>query len=134
MKAGRRVTLVAAGLITAASLGLTGLSPAAASGAVSRLRIMPGSQWTIEVNSSISDCEIDTFHANGTFKGDKGTDVGIWSGGRATLTMTWTAGNEAGLSFSGIFTKTPSKEYSGVIIENGSSTASVVVKGAVSTC
>ena len=40
-------------------------------------------------------------------------DSGAWSGGGATITVTWTAGQDDALVFSGTFTKTPIKEYKG---------------------
>jgi hypothetical protein len=96
------------------------------------LTIVAGSQWTLEIHPPTTNCEIVTFAANGTFTGDKGSDVGIWSGGSATLTMTWTAGIDVGVLFGGIFTNTPVKEYSGAIIPNGE--VSLVVKGAQPGC
>jgi hypothetical protein len=126
MKTTRAATM-AAGLVTVASLGLSGAGPSSA--ATPALHIAAGSKWTAEVNGN--GCEVDTFAANGTFRGDH-RDRGTWSGGGTTLNMTWTAGYAAGLTFSGTFTKTPVKEYSGTFA-NGRFSGQVV-KGAVPGC
>jgi hypothetical protein len=72
------------------------------------------------------------FAANHTFSGLYG-DKGLWSGGGNKITMTWTAGYVAGLTFTGTFTKTPTKEYvgnfGGITADTGQ-----LVMGAVAGC
>ena len=48
-----------------------------------------------------------------TFTSDLFGDSGTWSGGGATITVTWTAGQDNTLVFTGTFTKTPRREYKG---------------------
>ncbi len=126
----RRAVMMAAGLALTASVGLPGIGAASASGPV--LHIKPGSKWTAEVNGG-GGCEVDTFAANHTFSGGLYGDKGLWSGGRNKITMTWTAGYVTGLTFTGTFTKTPTKEYVGNF---GGITAATgqLVKGAVAGC
>ena len=71
---------------------------------------------------------------NHTFRGDKGHDKGQWSGGGNTISLTWTAGADVGLTFSGTYTTTPVKEYNGVYIFDGIPVTGQLVKGAVAGC
>jgi hypothetical protein len=125
----RRAVAMAAGLAMTASVGLAGASTAsAASPAV--LHIKPGSEWTAEVNGG-GGCEVQTFAANHTFRGGS-YDEGLWSGGGNKIAMTWTAGYVSGLTFTGTFTRTPTKEYVGNF-GGISATTGQLVKGVVSS-
>ncbi len=109
----RRAVVVVGGLAMATSLGLAGVGVASA--AVPALKVKPGSQWTLEYHGveGTGGCEVDRMASNGTFTSDLYGDSGTWSGGGSTITMTWTAGDDSGVTFSGTFTKTPTKEYKG---------------------
>jgi hypothetical protein len=77
-------------------------------------------------------CYVVTFKSNGTFHDDVG-QTGTWSGGGKTLSMTWNAGINS-FSFSGTFTKTPTKEYGGYFVVGEVLDSGQVVKGSVSGC
>jgi hypothetical protein len=125
----RRGAAVAAGLVMAASLGLTGAGMASA--AAPALKIHNGSLWTQVVSGA--GCEVLTFHSNFTFATTEfGGDAGKWKGGGATIKMKWTAGSDIGLTFQGTFTTTPVKEYSGMV--NNGNAPGQLVKGAVPGC
>jgi hypothetical protein len=113
----------------AVSLGLSG---GVASATAPALKVQPGSRWTLEDHGieHTGGCEIDTMRANGTFTSDLFGDSGTWSGGGRTITMTWTAGSDSGVTFSGTFTRTPVKEYSGSL---STGDLGVLVKGIVHT-
>ncbi len=125
----RRAAGIAAGLALVGSLGLAGAG--ATSAATPALKIHSGSLWTQVVSGA--GCEVLTFHSNFTFVTTEfGGDAGKWKGGGATIKMKWTAGNDRGLTFQGSFTKTPVKEYSGIV--NDGNAAGQLVKGAVPGC
>ncbi len=109
----RQAAMTLAGLAMAAGFGLAGAG--AASAAAPALKVKPGSQWTLEDHGieGTGGCEVDTMASNGTFTSDLFGDSGTWSGGGATITVTWTAGDDNGVVFTGTFTKTPRKEYRG---------------------
>ncbi len=105
----RRVAVLAAGLAMTASVGLTGAG--AASAASPALHIIGGSKWTVAVNGG--NCQVDTMKASHMFVNHEDTgDRGTWSGGGRTLSMTWTSGDDEGLTFSGTWVSA-SHEYSG---------------------
>jgi hypothetical protein len=94
----RRAGVIAAGLAMATSFGLAGAG--AASAVEPALHIHNGATWTIEV--SVGSCQHDVFTSNGHFTSPDtqfGGDRGRWTGGGPTITMEWTAGNDAGLTF-----------------------------------
>ena len=109
----RQAAMTLAGLAMAAGFGLAGAG--AASAAAPALKVKPGSHWTLEYHGveGTGGCEVDTMASNGTFTSDLFGDSGTWSGGGATITVTWTAGDDNGVVFTGRFTKTPRKEYRG---------------------
>ncbi len=109
----RRAAVTVAGLAMATSFGLAGAG--AASAAAPALKVKPGSHWTLEYHGveGTGGCEVDTMASNGTFTSDLFGDSGTWSGGGATITVTWTAGQDNTLVFTGTFTKTPRREYKG---------------------
>lgn len=124
----QRAAMVATGIAMATSFGLTGAGMASA--AAPALKIKPGSQWTLEDHGieHTGGCEVDTMASNGTFISDLFGDSGTWSGGGTTLTMTWTAGSDNGVVFTGTFTKTPRNEYEGTF---STGDAGLLIKGVV---
>jgi hypothetical protein len=125
----RRAAAIAGGLVLTASVGLAGAGVASA--AVPVLKVQPGSHWTFEDHGieHTGGCEIDTFSSNGTFASDLFGDSGNWSGGGPTITMTWTAGEDNALVFTGTFTKTSTvKEYKGSL---STGDLGVLIKGVV---
>jgi hypothetical protein len=124
----RRAAVLAAGLAMTASVGLAGGGAASAVTPVPHIK--PGSTWTAEVNGG-GGCEVETFAANHTFHGGLYGDKGQWSGGGNEITLTWTGGYVAGLTFTGAFSKTPTKEYVGNFGGRAAATGQLV-KGAVS--
>lgn len=125
----RRTAVLAAGLALTASIGLVGAG--AASAASPALKIKNGAQWTNEVNGGL--CEVQTFSSNGTWTSDLYGDSGTWSGGGDRIDIKWTGGDEAGLTFHGPFTTTPTKEYSGKFGGFGVGATGQEVKGVVSS-
>jgi hypothetical protein len=123
-----RWAMVASGLAMATSFGLTGAGIASATAPA--LKIKPGATWTIEIKGA--GCEQEVFQSNGTFASKDG-DAGIWSGGGSTISMSWTTGVIAGLSFNGHFVSTTTPvEYKGAL--GGLRTGHAkLVKGAVAT-
>ena len=110
----RRTAVIVAGLAMATSFGLAGAG--AASAAAPALKVKPGSHWTLEDHGieGTGGCEVDTMASNGTFTSDLFGDSGTWSGGGSTITVTWTAGSDNGVVFTGTFVRTPTtKEYKG---------------------
>jgi hypothetical protein len=127
----RRAAAIVGGLALATSFGLAGAGVSSA--AVPALKVQPGSKWTFEDHGieHTGGCEVNTFASNGTFTSDLFGDAGTWSGGGATLSMTWTAGEDTFVKFNGTFTKTATvKEYKGGI---STGDAGAVVKGIVHT-
>ena len=125
----RRAAMVASGLALTASLGLTGAGMASA--ASPALNIKAHSIWTVEVKGG--GCELVQFtDAGHTFVSDLGGDAGIWTGGNATIGLAWTAGGDAGLTFSGNFVSTTKPvEYKGHFHISGSAFPGKLVKGAI---
>lgn len=91
-----RVGLVT-GLAVLMSTGLSGV----ASGATVPKFVNPGSVWTIQVNGG--GCEVMSFlaGATNTFTADSFGDSGTYTGGGDVITVTWTAGVDAGVVFTG---------------------------------
>lgn len=106
-----RAAVIAAGLAMTASVGLAGTG--AASAASAGQHIKPGAKWTMEIDVNSFGCEVETFHANGTFTADKLGDSGTWNGGGRTIGMLWKAGADTFGNFNATFTRTPVSEYSG---------------------
>ena len=108
----RRTTSLAVGLILAVSaLGVLSSSTTSATPLASHVK--SGSAWTLEM--PVVGCEIDTLASNGTFRStESGGGGGTWSSaGGATIKLKWTTGTDAGLKFTGAWTKSPVKEYAG---------------------
>ncbi len=110
----------------ATSLGLAGAGIASATAPT--LHIKPSATWTFEAfpglcESVVFNTATHHFHSN---LGDKGT----WNGGGSTISMSWTHGNSAGLTFTGSFRKTPSVSYFG---STGSGSLAVLFRG-VTAC
>jgi hypothetical protein len=126
----RRAAVTVAGLAMATSFGLAGAGVASA--AAPALKVKPGSQWTLEDHGieGTGGCEVDTMASNGTFTSDLFGDSGTWSGGGATITVTWTAGSDNGVVFTGTFTKTPRKEYRGSLTDGD---PGLFIKGVVNS-
>ena len=92
----RRAVMVATGIAMATSFGLTGA--AMASAAAPALKIHNGAIWTLEGNQGVG-CEQEVFASNGTFSAATkhgAGDAGTWTGGQSTISMSWTAGPNAG--------------------------------------
>lgn len=91
-----RVGLVG-GLAVLMSAGLSGV----ASGATVPKFVNPSSVWTIQVNGG--SCEVMSFVAGttNTFTADSFGDSGTYAGGGDVITITWTAGEDSGVVFSG---------------------------------
>src|ERR1700722_3081219 len=115
-KAALRMGMAVAGAIAmAGGLGLAGVGEASAASAA--LKIESGAMWTFQVKNA--GCEIDLFQSNDTFTSDFHGDAGTWNGGGATISMTWTAGNDAGQTFAGHFVSTKSPvRYKGEEFDN----------------
>jgi hypothetical protein len=126
----RRVGALGVGLAMTASVGLAGVGVASA--ASPALKVKPGALWTFKISEN-GGCEVDTFHANFTFKGDSEGDKGTWGSGGSSLQMTWTAGSRAGDYFNGLYFA-DMKEYSGSIFIGASAFPATVVKGAMPGC
>ena len=130
----RRAALIATGLTMAASFGLSGAG--IASSTAPALKIKPGSQWTVEGpgGADPDSCEIVTFHSNFTFHSDNFADAGSWSGGAATIKMSWKTGASDGLTFKGRYTTTPTMEYKGKFGGIVSPQMAQLIEGAVAGC
>lgn len=122
----RRLTLMTAGLAAVTILGLAGT----ASAETPALHVKSGGVWTAEVKHA--GCEIVTFGAHKTFTGDMGGDTGTYTGGGQSISMKWTAGEAAGLTFSGTFSKSDD-EFTGSYGGSGSGEKGQLVKGKVAT-
>jgi YVTN family beta-propeller protein len=72
--------------------------------------VAPGSSWTLQVEAGF--CEVQTFHAGGTWTSDNDGDAGKWTGGGNSLSEEYTAGYENG-GYVATTYSTASKEYSG---------------------
>jgi hypothetical protein len=138
----RRATILTAGLAMATSIGFAGVGMASAtplkvapatatSAASSALKITPG-QWTLSVKGG--GCEILTFTSTGTFSTTEfNGDAGSWAGGGSTIALSWTAGNDTGLLFSGAFVSSP-VSYKGSFGGTAFGDKGKLVMGATSGC
>jgi hypothetical protein len=98
-------------------------APAPSQSASSSIR--PGSSWTFRLEGG--GCEIDTFHANGTFT-TAGSDRGVFRVNGSNLRMRWTHGGNATTSFAGVFTRSI-KGYSGEWTAGGENIAATLTPG-----
>jgi hypothetical protein len=121
----------------AAGLAMTGtLAHSGAAGAATPTSVKPkpGGVWTFQVVNG--SCEVQTFAAGGVWTadnfGDSGTYVDGVSRGHKTVALTWTAGGDAGLMWTGTWYKAH-HHYSGPEGGTGSSTATLT-HGATSGC
>lgn len=128
----RRLALVslAAGLAMIGTLALSG----AAGAATPAVKPKPGGVWTLEVVGAA--CEVQTFAAGGVWTadkfGDSGTYVdGVNAAGHKTVKETWTAGNDAGLTFKG--TKAAGA-YSGPLGGTGAGQTATLTLGVTAGC
>ena len=120
----RRTGGVAAALIMAATLAWTGSVASAAQPAV---KTKPGSQWTFGIKGGA--CEVETFAAGGTFTSDLYGDSGTYTGGGSSIQMHWTAGGDAGLTYSGQWIAAK-KEFKG----SGADKKATLAKGTNPAC
>lgn len=96
-------------------LGSSGIGAAVASGPDARARVKAGTTWTIR--TSEGGCEVITF-APDTFTADRFGDSGTYVSRGNKLTMTWTAGSDAGAVFEGKYSPS-SGVYSGTTTGTG---------------
>jgi hypothetical protein len=140
----RRASLMAAGLAMAGSVGLlgasaasaatnTGLSGASAASAATNAGL--SGTYTVEVTGG--SCEVISA-GGGSFTADNFGDSGITAGGGKakvggkSVALSWTAGGDTGLLFSGA--KVSSTAWKGSFTLAGSFFKGQLVKGAVSGC
>jgi hypothetical protein len=88
-------------LLTCGACSATLFGAVAANAATSAASpIKPRSSWTFRLSGG--GCEVDTFHAGGTFTtGSRYSDRGTYQATATSLTMVWTAGGDAGTRFRG---------------------------------
>jgi streptogramin lyase len=67
--------------------------------------VKAGSEWTI--TSSLGPCEVQTFSSGGNWTADLYGDQGTFVGGGTTISEDFTAGQHAGLTWSGQYSKPP---------------------------
>jgi hypothetical protein len=72
--------------------------------------IQPGGVWTLAIGGGF--CEVQTFSFGNTFTADDYGDAGTYSGGGKTISEDFTAGEDSGSTFSGMYSRS-SKGYSG---------------------
>jgi hypothetical protein len=132
-----------AGLAMATSIGFAGVGMASDAtplkvapaigtpAAVSALTITPG-LWTLSVKGG--GCEVLTFTSTGTFSTTEfAGDAGSWATGGTSIAMSWTAGNDTGLLFSGTYVSSP-VSYKGGFGGTAFGDKGKLVKGATSGC
>jgi hypothetical protein len=140
----RRAALVAAGLAMSAGVGLAGVGTASAAGggltgtansvaaaAPATKHLTPGT-WTVKVH--LAGCEVISIATNGTFTADKFSDSGVWAGGGNSVALSWTAGSDTGLLFSGAYQATSPVSYKGSYGGSGFGLKGSLVKGALPDC
>jgi hypothetical protein len=140
----RRAALMAAGLAMAGSVGLVGATAASAgtnTGLVGTSAASAGTNasllgtYTVEVTGG--SCEVISA-ASGSFTADNFGDSGITAGGGNakvggnSVALSWTAGGDTGLLFSGA--KVSSTTWKGSFNFGGTFFKGKLVKGAVSGC
>jgi hypothetical protein len=128
----RRMAMIAGALALAATVGLGAFGGvASAHAAAGSGRVHAGGTWTIEAGSG--GCEVQTFAARHTWSGDAVGDAGTYHLDGRTITETWTAGNDMGLTFSGRW-RQGSGAFVGTLGGNGTGTTGELVKGALPGC
>lgn len=119
----QKMIKAATGLALSAGLALVGIAAAPAGAAI--LHVKPGQQWTSYVNGSPGDCEVETMEAGHMFVETSGvqSDVGTYTGGGETITLTYTGGDAAGLVVTGRWNRL-AKDYKTTLsgIETGTGT------------
>jgi hypothetical protein len=128
----RRLFLMTGALAAIVSLGTAGIASAASS---SGIRIKPNSTWT-QTNLKNGGCEVQTFSSDGKWTADRLGDAGTYVASGATLTETWTAGQDAGQTLKAHWSK-PHNEYQGNGsggLSGGTKWKSTLVKGSTSKC
>jgi hypothetical protein len=130
----RRAAVIAAGLAMATSFGLSSVGKGSAS--VPALKIKPFATWTVEFKQGkLGSCELVSFNTFvNTFVADHDGEAGTWSSGRSTISMTWTVGPDAGLTFAGHFVSTTTPvEFRGAASNVGYSVKTMLVKGVLTS-
>jgi hypothetical protein len=114
----RNTIKVAAGLTLSAGLAVTSIGAVPAGAAV--LHVKPGQLWTSYYNHKTGDCEVLTIDAGHMFveTNGKDSDVGTYTGGGRTVTLTWTGGDGKGLTFTGTW-HGASQDYTGKFHNGG---------------
>ncbi len=121
----RRAAMAATSIAVATSVGLAGAGVASA--AAPAIKIKPGAIWTLE-EKEFSACEQDVFSPDGTFAATDDHfpgDAGTWTGGKSTISMTFTAGFDKGVSFIGSFDSAKGF-YTGFIVTDREDKAKLV--------
>jgi hypothetical protein len=127
----RRAAVTTVGLAMATSFGLAGAGMALAA-APALKEIKPGATWTFVAGGG--GCELDVFNTTTHhFTSDVSSDKGTWSGGGSTVSMVWKKGGDAGATFSGTFSKRPSR-YLGPLRGHLAGKTGELVKGALHGC
>jgi hypothetical protein len=129
----RRAALMAAGLAMATGVGLAGVSTATA--ATPQTLHLTAGPWTLNVKGG--GCEVLTFTftsgSSGNFTADRFSDAGVWAGGGGAIALSWTAGGDTGLLFSGIYQSSP-VEFKGSFGGAVSGTHGKLARGATAGC
>ena len=94
--------------------------------------IKPGGVWTVMVPAGVG-CEVQTFAPGYTWTADDYGDAGTYSGGNNTISEDFTAGEDAGGTFTATYSKSD-KDYFGTGNFDGMSFPVTLVKGAQSGC
>jgi len=104
-------------LITGVGLGGAGAAAAAATSTRQVNMVKPGQKWTMErheaTGSGYGWCEVITFGSSDTWTADLDGDKGTYTGGKTAITMTWTAGSDSPLTFTGTLKKAKPKKFKG---------------------
>jgi hypothetical protein len=93
--------------------------------------IKPNGVWTLTIVGA--GCEVQTFAPGYTWTADDFGDAGTYSGGNTTISEDFTAGEDAGGTFTAAYSKSD-KDYSGTGTFEGMSFPVTLVKGAQSGC
>jgi hypothetical protein len=130
----RRAALIAAGLAMTAGVGLAGVSTASAA-SPQTLHLTTG-PWTLNVKGG--GCEILSFtftgNTSGGFTADFAGDSGVWAGGGNAVALSWTAGGDTGLLFSGSLVSSSPVTYKGSFGGTGAGLHGKLTKGAKAGC
>jgi hypothetical protein len=121
------------GALAAAAMLSMPVTAAADTGVAARvLHITNHSVWTLQVLAPGTGCEVLTFtKPSHTFVADLGGDSGTYKGGSATVKVTWTAGTDTGLIFTG---KWNGVQYAGTLAAGGQTGTGTLTKGAAGGC